>query len=95
MRIQQAIAIAKADENRLIRFISRRDRFLDALDLDALPEQMAREAAMMDELLATELAEAACYVIWLEECLSYGVEDVIGAHHLQPVSVIRAVASLA
>ena len=59
------------------------------------PEQMAREAAMMDELLATELAEAACYVIWLEECLSYGVEDVIGAHHLQPVSVIRAVASLA
>ena len=79
MRIQQAIAIAKADENRLIRFISRRDRFLDALDWDALPEQMAREAAMMDELLATELAEAACYVIWLEECLSYGVEDVIGA----------------
>ena len=95
MRIQQAIAIAKADETHLIRFIGRRDRFLDGLDWDALPEQMAREAAMMDELLATELAEAACYVIWLEECLSFGVEDVIGAHHLQPASVIRTVASLA
>lgn len=94
MRIQQAITIAKADETRLIRFIGRRDHFLDALDWDALPEQLAREAAMMDELLATELAEAACYVLWLEDCLAYGVEDVIGAHQLQPSSVLRSIVSL-
>lgn len=94
MRIQQAIKIAKADETRLIRFIGRRDRFLDALDWDALPEQMAREAAMMDELLATELAEAVCYVLWLEECLAYGVEDVVGAHRFQTASVLRSIVSL-
>ncbi|QBM77942.1 hypothetical protein E2E30_18815 (plasmid) [Sphingomonas sp. AAP5] len=95
MRIQRAIAIAKADENRLIRFIERRDRFLDALDWDSLPEQLAREAAMMDELLATELAEAACYVIWLEECIGFGVEDIVAVHDLQPLSVIRSIAALA
>ncbi|WP_298277259.1 MULTISPECIES: hypothetical protein [Alphaproteobacteria] len=78
MRIHQAIAIAKADEHRLIRFIEPRNRFLDALDWNALPEQMAREASMMDELLATELAESACYVIWLEECVAFGVEDIVG-----------------
>lgn len=50
---------------------------------------------MMDELLATELAEAACYVIWLEECIGFGVEDIVAVHDLQPLSVIRSIAALA
>ena len=40
MRIEKAIAIGRHDEHRLIRFIERRGRFLDALDWNALsPER--------------------------------------------------------
>lgn len=78
MQIQHAIAIAKIDERRIARFIDRRDRFLDALDWDALPEQAARESAMMDALLAQDLAESASYVDWLEGCVAMGVEDIVG-----------------
>jgi len=70
MHIHQALGIARQDERRLTRFIDRRGRFLDALDWDALPEQTAREASMLDELLEADLAESSAYVDWLEGCVA-------------------------
>ena len=84
MQIHHAIEIAKGDERRIARFIDRRDRFLDALDWDALPEQAARESAMMDALLAQDLAESASYVDWLEGCVAMGVEDIVGVIRSDP-----------
>lgn len=84
MRIEQAIAIAKHDEHRLVRFIERRNRFLDALDWDALPEQTAREASMLDDLLDADLEESASYITWLEGCVAMGVEDIVGVVRFEP-----------
>ena len=52
MDIHLAIASVQADAARIARYTDRRDRFLDALDWSALDEQTAREAAMLDDLLA-------------------------------------------
>ena len=84
MHIHQALGIARQDERSLTRFIDRRDRFLDALDWDALPEQTAREASMLDELLETDLAESSAYVDWLEGCVAMGVEDIVGVVRFEP-----------
>ena len=59
--IHLAIASVRADAARIARYTDRRDRFLDALDWSALDEQTAREAAMLDDLLAGDLADAALY----------------------------------
>ena len=84
MRIEQAIAIAKHDEHRLIRFIERRGRFLDALDWDALPDQIAREASMLDDLVYGEGEPATCFFVLLEGCVAMGVEDIVGVVRFEP-----------
>lgn len=66
------------------RYTDRRDRFLDALDWSALDEQTAREAAMLDDLLAGDLADAALYILWLEERLASGETDVPGVLRFYP-----------
>ena len=57
---------------------------LDALDWSALDEQTAREAAMLDDLLAGDLADAALYILWLEERLASGETDVPGVLRFYP-----------
>lgn len=84
MDIADAIAVARADERRLTRFIDRRDRFLDCLDWNALPKAHAREASMLDELLNGDLADAASYTAWLEERAADGVESVAGVLRFDP-----------
>lgn len=84
MHVHQAIGIARHDAHRLNRFTDRRRRFLDALDWDALPEQTAREASMLDELLETDLAKSSAYVDWLEGCVAVGVADILGVVRFEP-----------
>ncbi|MDF6628577.1 hypothetical protein NMT54_24695, partial [Escherichia coli] len=47
-------------------------------------EQTAREAAMLDDLLAGDLADAALYILWLEERLASGETDVPGVLRFYP-----------
>jgi hypothetical protein len=82
--IHLAIASVQADAARIARYTDRRDRFLDALDWSALDEQTAREAAMLDDLLAGDLADAALYILWLEERLASGETDVPGVLRFYP-----------
>ena len=84
MDIHLAIASVQADAARIARYTDRRDRFLDALDWSALDEQTAREAAMLDDLLAGDLADAALYILWLEERLASGETDVPGVLRFYP-----------
>lgn len=66
MQIQDALPIARADAARLLRFIARRERYLDALDWSLLTEEHARQSAMLDDLLAGDLADSRLYIEWLE-----------------------------
>lgn len=67
MWIQDALVIARADLARIARYIERRERFLDALDWSLLSDAQARQSAMLDELLAEDMAEGQNYVDWLVE----------------------------
>jgi hypothetical protein len=77
--IHLAIASVQADAARIARYTDRRDRFLDALDWSALDEQTA-----LDDLLACDLADAALYILWLEERLASGETDVPGVLRFYP-----------
>ena len=78
MQITIARATARADAARLERFIDRRERFLDALDWSALSEEHARQSAMLDDLIAGDLAEATVYIDWLDDRIAAGVFTVPG-----------------
>lgn len=84
MQIGHALATARADAARLERFIDRREWFLDALDWFSLSEQHVRESAMLDDLLAGDLADAAIYIDWLQERASDGVATVPGVLRFDP-----------
>lgn len=78
MLIHTALTIARADQDRLARYIRRRDRFLDCIDCidwTALSDSSAFEASMLDDLLDEELAESASYIDWLEQLAVEGIED--------------------
>lgn len=62
MHINNALAIARADAARLARYVARRERFLDALDWSLLTEDDARQSAMLDDLLAGDMADSALYI---------------------------------
>jgi hypothetical protein len=70
MEIRQALAVARADAAHLVRFIERRERFLDALDWLMLSEDHARQTAMLDDLLEEDMADAILYIDWLVERLA-------------------------
>lgn len=84
MHIDPAIIAARAEVARLTRYIARREDFLDALDWHALPDEIARQSAMLDDLLAGDLADAALYILWLEERLASGETDVPGVLRFYP-----------
>lgn len=84
MNITHVLTVAKADATRIERFIARRQRFLDALDWSMLTEQHARESAMLDDLLAGDLADAILYIDWLEERVANGVTAVAGVLRFDP-----------
>ena len=84
MHIAQALAIVEADAARIRRFIDRRERFLDALDWSLLPDALARECAMLDDLLAGDLAEAQFYADWLAGRFWEGVIDIPGVLRFAP-----------
>jgi len=70
MEIQHALAVARADATRIAHFIERRERFLDGLDWSMLTEDDARQAAMLDDLLEGDMADANLYIDWLVERLA-------------------------
>jgi hypothetical protein len=78
MEIRQALAVARADAAHLVRFIQRRERFLDALDWLMLSEDHARQAAMLDDLLEEDMADAILYINWLVERLADHAESLPG-----------------
>lgn len=84
MDIHLAIASVQADAARIARYTDRRDRFLDALDWSALDEQTAREAAMLDDLLAGDLADAVLYRDWLEKRAADGHHLATGILRFEP-----------
>lgn len=84
MKIQHALAVARGDAARLLRYMDRRERFLDALDWSLLSLTHARESAMLDYLLAGDAAEAILYTEWLEEQVAAGVEGVVGVLRFDP-----------
>lgn len=67
MHVQHALGVARADAAHIMRYIDRRERFLDALDWSMLTEDQVRQASMLDELLEDDLAEAVRYIDWLVE----------------------------
>jgi hypothetical protein len=56
----------------LERFAKRRERFLDALDFEALDLQTQREIEMADELVNDDLAFGHLYVEHLAELIATG-----------------------
>lgn len=76
MLIATALTIARADQDRLARYIRRRGHFLDCLDWTALSDSSAFEASMLDDLLDEELAESASYIDWLEQLAVEGIADI-------------------
>ena len=67
MQINDALVVARADAAHLARFMARREGFLDALDWSLLSEDHARQSAMLDDLLESDLADSALYLDWLEQ----------------------------
>ncbi|WP_030540234.1 hypothetical protein [Sphingobium sp. DC-2] len=84
MHIDQAIAVATADFACLERYVERRERFLDGLDWTAMTSIAVYEAAMLDELLETDMAEAFSYLMHLEGLLAAGITQVTGVLRFDP-----------
>lgn len=84
MQIQHALAVARADATRIAHFIERRERFLDALDWSMLTEEHAREAAMLDVLLESDMADAILYIDWLVERLANDPQPLPGVLRFTP-----------
>lgn len=84
MHIDQAIAIVTADAARLERYVERREGFMDALDWTAMTDRDIFEAAMLDHLLETDMAEAFSCVMHLEELSAAGITQVTGVVRFAP-----------
>ena len=84
MHIDSALTAARAEVARLTRYIARREDFLDALDWNALSDDAARQSAMLDELLAGDLADAILHRDWLEERAGDGHSKVVGILRFEP-----------
>ena len=84
MHINNALAIARADAARLARYMARRELFLDALDWSLLTEDDARQSAMLDDLLAGDLADSALYIDWLEHRMIEGGDRLTGVLRFAP-----------
>jgi len=84
MHIEQAIAVATADTARLERYVDRRAGFLDALDWSAMTPIAIYEAAMLDDLLETDMAEAVSYVLHLESLAAEGITQITGVLRFAP-----------
>ncbi|ATI56828.1 MULTISPECIES: hypothetical protein [Sphingomonas] len=84
MDIDPAIAAARAEVARLTRYLERRKDFLDALDWHALPDEIARQSAMLDDLLAGDLADAVLYRDWLEKRAADGHHLATGILRFEP-----------
>lgn len=84
MKITDALAIARVDAARLVRFIDRRECFLDALDWSLLSEDHARQSAMLDDILEGDLADSALYLDWLAQRVAEDNVSVPGALRFAP-----------
>lgn len=84
MHIDPAIIAARAEVARQTRYIARREDFLDALDWHALSDAVARQSAMLDDLLAGDLADAILHRDWLEERAGDGHTQVVGILRFEP-----------
>lgn len=76
MHIEHALAVATADAARIERYAERRERFMDALDWTAMTDRDIFEAAMLDCMLETDLAEASLYIMHLAAMAADGVSEI-------------------
>jgi hypothetical protein len=76
MHIEQAIALVSADAARIERYVERRECFLDALDWSAMSGRDVIEAAMLDDLFETDLAEASSYIMHLASLAAEGISEI-------------------
>lgn len=84
MDIRHALSVALTDIARLERFVSRRERFLEALDWSLLTEEQARESSMLDDLLDEDLNDGHAYICWLQERAAEDVTTIPGVLRFAP-----------
>lgn len=84
MHIDHAIALVAADAARLDRYVERRERFLDGLDWSAMTDRDIFEAALLDGLLETDMAEASSYITHLMALAADGVSELAAVVRFAP-----------
>lgn len=69
LSLEQMLGQARREQADIARYAARRERFLDALDWDAMPDSFAFETSMDDEAIDHDRVSAAFRVAHLEEQL--------------------------
>lgn len=78
LHIEQRLASDRRQHAEISRYASRRERFLEALDWDAMLDSFAFETSMDDEAIDHDLAEGAIRIATLEiELASTSIQNSI------------------
>ncbi|MGF7152103.1 hypothetical protein FHS96_005772 [Sphingomonas zeicaulis] len=78
LHIEQRLASERQQLAEISRYAARRERFLEALDWDAMPDSFAFETSMDDEAIDHDLAEGATRIAALEiELASTSIQNLI------------------
>lgn len=67
LSLEQMLVQARREHTAIARYAARRERFLDALDWDAMPDSFAFEASMQDEAIDHDVVTLAVRVAYLDE----------------------------